>query len=62
VNIFQRRFLIFMSHERLQGRNAHVFVGLVGAERMPEGMHTHLFADPSFFDVFGDDRFDGRNV
>src|ERR1700730_5880750 len=34
-----------MSHQRLQGRNAHVLVCLVGAESVPEYMHAHPFAD-----------------
>jgi hypothetical protein len=59
VNIFKGRFLLFVSHQGLQGCNAHVFVGLMGAERVPESMDADLFADPGFLDVFGDDRFNG---
>lgn len=58
MNVLQGRFLPFMPHQRLQSRNIHVLIRLVGAKGMPEGMDADLFADPGLFDVLGDNRLD----
>jgi hypothetical protein len=58
MNIFEGCFLLLVTHQGLQGRNAHVFVCLVGAEGVAKRVDAHAFADPGLFDVLGDDRLD----
>ena len=62
MDIFEGCLLSLVSHQRLQRRNVHVLVCLVGAERVPQRMHAHPFADPGFLDVLGDNRPDGGDV
>src|SRR5688572_15731536 len=53
VNVLERRFLFLMPHELLKGGQAHVFIRFVGTKGVPEGVHTHLLANPGLFDVLG---------
>ena len=38
VNILEGRLFLFVPHELLQGRQTHVLIGFVCAERVPESM------------------------
>ena len=58
MNIFERGFLLLVTHQGLQGRNTHMLIRLVSAEGVPQRMHAHSFADPGLFDVLGDNRLD----
>ena len=58
MNIFEGRFLLLVTHQNLQGRNAHVLVCLVGAEGVAKRVDAHPFADPGLLDVLGDNGLD----
>ena len=51
MDVFESRLLFIVSHQRPQGRHAHVLVCLVGAKGVPQGMDAHSFADPPFLEA-----------
>ena len=58
MNIFKSGLLLLVTHQFLQGRDAHMLIRFVSAEGVPERMDAHPFADPGLFDVLGDNRLD----
>ena len=58
MSILQGRLLLFVPHECLQGRQAHMFIRFVRPAGVPEGMDTHLFANTRLFDILGNRIFD----
>src|SRR3954454_8269439 len=62
AHTFERRLLLFVPHEHLQGCQAHMLICLMCSKGMPEGMHAHPFSNSSLFHVFGDNRLDGGDV
>ena len=62
MDILESRLFLLVPHEFLQRRQAHVLIRFVGAEGVPEGMDTDLFANPGLFDVFGNQILDCGDV
>ena len=53
MNVLEGRLFLFVPHQLLQGRQAHVFIRFVCPEGVPECVNTHLLANPGLLDVLG---------
>jgi hypothetical protein len=51
-----------MPHQLLQGRNPHMFIGLMGAKGVSEGVDADLFAEAGLFHIFGNDILTDRCI
>ena len=51
MNILEGCLFLFVPHQLLKTRQAHVFIRFVCAEGVPEGMDTDLCANPGLFQI-----------
>jgi hypothetical protein len=52
MDILEGGLFLLMPHELLQGGNPHLFIGLMDAEGVPEGVDADLLADAGLFHIF----------